>query len=332
MSQGSRTNNKEWAKPRIVVSRCLGFDSCRWNGASIPDPFVDALKPFVEYVTVCPEVEIGLGVPRNPIRIVSAGGEMSLVQSGTGLDVTESMRAFAEKFLGALGPVDGFILKGRSPSCGIKDTKVYPAMGQVSALGTTAGFFGKAALERFPDLAVEDEGRLNNERIWDHFLKRIFTSAAYRKIEETGSLNDLISFHSKNKFLIMSYSQKALRTLGRIVANREHKEIGALRAEYGANLRAAMSKIPRPPANINVAMHMLGYFSEELIAPEKDYFLSTLEMYREERLPLSVPVSLLRSWAIRFGQQYLLEQTFLEPYPQELLGVIPKGFARDIKR
>lgn len=325
------SKKKQWAKPVIVVSRCLGFASCRWNGAVIPDPFVDSLKQFVQFETVCPEVEIGLGVPRNPIRIVASRGDLRLVQSVSGLDVTEKMREFAQRYLANLPPVDGFILKSRSPSCGIKDTKVYPAVGQVSALGTSAGLFGKAVLERFPNLAVEDEGRLNNDRIWDHFLKRIFTFASFREIEDSGSIADMVSFHSKNKFLIMSYGQKGLRTLGRLVANREKRDIAAVRAEYGAALRATMSRIPRPPANINVAHHMLGYFSDKLTASEKDYLLSTLDMYREDRLPLSVPVSLLRSWAIRFDQEYLLGQTYLEPYPQELSPVVGKGAARDLK-
>lgn len=320
-----------FAKPKVVVSRCLGFDNCRWNGATIPDDFVDMLRPFVEFKTLCPELDIDLGVPRNPVRIVAADGDLRLIQQGTEHDLTDKMRIYSERTLDTLGPVDGFILKSRSPSCGIKDTRIYPALGKVAATRTGAGMFGSEVLRRFPGLAIEDEGRLNNDRLRDHFLKRIFTFARFREIKQNAQMKHLVQFQAENKLLLMAYSQKEMRNLGRVVANKDGRPIQEVRDEYDKHLRAAMSRVPTDSANINVLMHMLGFVSEGLSSEEKAFFLDTLEKFRLERVPLAVPQSIIKSWAIRFGQQYLLSQSFLQPYPEGLSTAISKGMARELK-
>jgi len=146
----------------------------------ISDEFVRQMKDRVDFQPVCPEMEIGLGCPRDPIRVVSAGGELRLMQPTTGRDVTREMRAFAAAFLGGLGPVEGFLLKSRSPSCGIKDVKVFATADADEPCGVGAGFFASAVLERFPDTAIEDESRLQNPSLCEHFLTRIFTMAEFR--------------------------------------------------------------------------------------------------------------------------------------------------------
>lgn len=319
-------------RPRLVVSRCLGFEACRWNAAMIPDDHVDALRPHVEFVTVCPEVQAGLGVPRDPVRVVVSGPELRLVQQNSGRDWTGEMTSFSDRFLSGVGEVDGFLLKSRSPSCGVKDTKVYPGLGKVASLRTAPGFFGGAVLSRFPGHAVEDEGRLNNERIWDHFLRKLFTLASYRVRVAGGSMKDLVEFHASNKMLLMAYSQKEMRELGRIAANRDKRPFGEVAGEYRAHLGMALATIPRPAATVNAAMHMLGFSSKSLTGPEKSYFLDLLERYRQGLVPLAALSAMLRSWALRFGQDYILSQTFLDPYPAELAGVVKTGEARDLKR
>ncbi|MBN1678527.1 MAG: DUF523 and DUF1722 domain-containing protein [Candidatus Thermoplasmatota archaeon] len=322
---------RAFPRPRIVVSKCLGFDSCRWNGAMIPDEFVGTLRRFVEFTAVCPELEIGLGVPRNPVRVVDAKGSLRLVQQGTERDVTEDMMRYADGLLSGLQPVDGFILKSRSPSCGIKDTRIYPGMEKVAAMRTSAGIFGAEVLRRFPSLAIEDEGRLINDRIRDHFLKRVFAFARFRELEPTARIRDLVQFQSENKLLLLAYSQKELRAMGHIAANKEGRPIEEVRDEYAKHLHKAMSRMPKDAANVNVLMHMLGFVSDGLSGDEKAFFLDTVQKYRLERLPLSVPLSLIRSWAIRFDQKYLLPQSFLEPYPDELNPVVGRGVARDLR-
>ena len=320
---------RKFPTPIVIVSKCLGFEACRWNGMTIPDLFIKKLGPFVEFKTVCPEVEIGLGVPRNPIRVVKKGNSLRLIQPATGRDVTDSMINFSDSFLLKITEVDGSILKSRSPSCGIKDVKYYPGTEKSMAVEKGPGFFGHAVLERFPDIAVEDEGRLNNFRIREHFLTRIFSLAHWRQIEKTISISALVNFHTDNKLLLMAYSQKELRHLGNIVANHDKKPIKDVVADYGHHFKQAIAKISRNTSNINVIMHALGYFSEDLIKNEKRHFIGILDKYRQGAVPLSSPLSILQSWISRFDQKYLTRQTFFEPYPEELCEITDSGKGRD---
>ncbi|MFO8014042.1 MAG: DUF523 and DUF1722 domain-containing protein [Phycisphaerae bacterium] len=318
----------EFARPRVVVSRCLGFAACRWNGATISDAFVKRLHGHVTFCPVCPEVEIGLGCPRDPIRVVERDGERHLVQPATGRDVSGAMRAYAGRTLDAVGRVDGFLLKSRSPSCGIKDVKIYggPEGKQPHARGE--GFFGGAVLERFGRLAVEDEGRLNNFRIREHFLTKLFTLAAFREVAAGGKMRDLVDFHARNKGLLMGYHQTQLRAMGRIVANHEQKPPEEVFAAYGDGLSKALARPPRFTSMINVLMHALGHVGEGLGADEKAFFLDHLQRYREGKVPLSVLTTLVRSWAVRFEQPYLMGQTYLAPYPEALVEITDSGKGR----
>jgi len=289
---------------------------------------VARLEPHVEFVCVCPEVEIGLGTPREPVRIASSGSGLKLIQPATGLDLTKKMHAFAADFLTSVGEVDGFILKTRSPSCGIGDVKYYAGPERGAPLGKTAGFFGGAVLQRFSDRAIEDEGRLRNLGIREHFLTRIFALARFRWLQESGSMHGLVRFHASNKLLLMAYDQTKLRELGRIVANVERKRKDAVIGMYGDQFRHALQKPPRHSSPINVLMHALGYFKKQLSAREKKHFLDTLESYRKERAPLSSAVSILRSWIIRFESTYLSEQTLFHPFPEHLMALDDLGRGR----
>ncbi len=320
---------RKFATPIVIVSRCLGFAACRWNGVTIPDSFIKKLEPFVEFKTVCPEVEIGLGVPRDPIRIVKKGNDLRLMQPATGRDVTRLMTDFSDGYLSSIAAVDGFILKGRSPSCGVKDVKFYPGMDKAAAVDKGSGFFAGAVLQRFAEVAVEDEGRLSNFRIREHFLTRLFALAHWREIEETKAVPALIDFHTDYKFLLLAYSQKELKTLGQIVANPDKKPAEEVFADYGHHFRRALSRIPRNSVNINVMMHALGYFSEALIKNEKRHFLGILDKYRQGAAPLSGPLSILQSWIYRFDQKYLARQTYFKPYPEQLGEITDSGKGRD---
>jgi uncharacterized protein YbgA (DUF1722 family)/uncharacterized protein YbbK (DUF523 family) len=321
---------RNFAKPNVVVSKCIEFDSCRYNGAMISSPVVDLLKPFVAFHPVCAEVEIGLGIPRSPIRIVLDGGEARLVQPETGLDVTERMQDFAQVYLSGLRDIDGFILKSRSPSCGIKDTKHFAGTDKGSAASKGAGFFGVAVLEVFSGLAIEDEGRLLNYRIREHFFTKIFTLAAFRKVKAAQAMKDLVGFQSEYKYLLMAYNQKELRALGRIVANPDRRPVAEVLDIYEKHLKQALAGAPRYTSCMNVLMHALGYFSRELSSKEKAYFLGTLDEFRARRLPLSVPVGIMKSYIVRFEEPYLARQTFFEPYPEALVSITDSGKGRDL--
>ncbi len=310
---------RQFPRPVVVVSRCLEFDSCRWNGLMISSTEVRALVPLVEFIPVCPEVEIGLGVPRKPIRVVERKGVQRLVQSETERDLTADMRDFSADWLGRLGEVDGFILKDRSPSCGIKDVKVYPSIGKVSALHTKGtGFFGQAVEARFGHLAVETEGRLYDQRLRRHFYTKLFTMAEFRALKKNPSAKELVRFHSDNKYLLMAYNQSVLKQMGRVVANHEKISPAAQCEAYDLLLRQALAKPPRVTSIINVLQHCLGYFSGKLAPKEKKFFLEQTEKYRDGRLPQGVLNALLYSWVMRFNEEYLEPQTFFRPFPEAL--------------
>ena len=322
--------NKGFPRPILFASKCLGFAACRWNGVTIPDKFVAALKPYADFVTACPEAEIGLGIPRDPIRIVYEAGSFKLIQLNTGKDVTSQMKGFSGTLLGGIGKIDGFILKDHSPSCGIKDVKVYPNLKPCSAIKKRAGFFAEDVLEKFPRTAVESEARLSNYAIREQFLTRIFISAKFRELQAAPSMKALVQFHAENKLLLLAYNQKELRAMGKIVANHEKKDPKTVFAEYGEHLYDAFSGRARQASCINVLEHAMGYFSDGLSSDEKKFFLNSLEEFRRDQVTLSVPVNLLRSYIVRFKEEYLAQQTFFEPYPHGLLETVDSGKGRSI--
>lgn len=303
----------------MVLSRCIEFAKCRYDGSMIPSDFVKALEPHVDFLPVCAEMEIGLGVPRDSIRIVSINGEHRLVQPATGLDVTDKMRDFSSSFLASLQEVDGFILKYRSPSCGMKDIKVYSGSAKSTAVSKTAGFFGGAVVKTFPDLAIEDEGRLRNFNIREHFLTKLYALASFREMQKHGTVSDLIQFHTENKLLLAAHSQKEVKILGNIVANRESQNFADQARLYRMHLGEALKRPPRYTSKANVLNHSLGYFSEELSIDEKANFLRNIERFKERRLPFSALLAVLQSWIARFRVEYLSNQTLFEPFPEELI-------------
>jgi uncharacterized protein YbgA (DUF1722 family)/uncharacterized protein YbbK (DUF523 family) len=309
---------REFPKPVVVVSKCITFEPVRWNGQIIASEFVEKLRPYVNFVPVCPEVEIGLGVPRDPIRIVLVKGEKKLLQPTTGFDFTDKMTKFSDSFLDSLEAVDGFILKSASPSSGFKNVKVYPSIEKVSSIEKAPGFFGGSVLQKFPNLAIEDERRLLNPRIREHFLTKLFTLASFREVKKSGKVRDLVKFQADNKYLFTAYNQTALRVLGKLAANQEHKVFDETMKNYEIHLYYALARNPSSGATINVMSKMMGYFSHQLSKDEKTFFLSSVDKYRAGRLPLSACMSILKAWIVRFKQEYLSNQTLLEPYPEQL--------------
>lgn len=310
---------RSFIRPKIVISKCIEFDHCRYDGSIIPSDFVKALKPHADFRPVCPEMEIGLGVPRSSIRIVSVNGELRLVQPATGLDVTEKMMDFSDHFLSSLSDVDGFILKFRSPSCGMKHIRVYSSSENKVPVSKTSGFFGGAVVNSFPDLAVEDEGRLRNFNIREHFLIKLYALASFREVQNDGSISKLIQFHTANKLMLAAYNQKEAKILGRIVANDEKLDFAEQARLYRKHLANAFKRPPKYTSKVNVLMHSLGYFSDELSRDEKAHFLWNIERYKNRKIPFSALLAVLQSWIVRFEEEYLRNQTFFEPFPEDLI-------------
>jgi uncharacterized protein YbgA (DUF1722 family)/uncharacterized protein YbbK (DUF523 family) len=319
----------EICRPRILLSRCIEHDHCRFNGGIVASPEIRKLKPFVEYVTVCPEVSIGLSIPREAIRIIKKNSEKRLVWSLSGKDITQDMKDYTERYLRELTDIDGAVLKSRSPTCGVKDVKIYPSTGKVASLNEkTTGMFGGAVAEFFQNMPVEDEGRLTNFRIREHFYTRIFTHRRFMDIKKSPSMAKLVDFHTRHKYLFMIYSQKELKTAGRIVANHDKKSLGQVLDAYENSLVRMFYTMPRRPSVMNVLMHLMGYFSLHLSPEEKAFFLDQLELFREEKIPQSSVVLILKSWIVRFKNDYLKNQFFFEPFPRELVSVSDSGKAK----
>jgi len=320
---------EKFATPVVVVSRCLGFDACRHDGAILPDKFLAKMADHVEFVDVCPEVAIGLGTPRDPIRIVEQEGRRRLVQPSTGADLTERMNEFSASFLSGLREPDGFVLKNRSPSCAISDTKIYASAETKQApLGRGPGLFAGAVLERFGDVPVIDEGRLSNFTIREHFLTAIFVSARWREIRATGSMHALTDFHASLKFLLYGRNETELRNMGRIAANPDKLPFDETARLYEVSLERAFAKPATPRATINAMQHAIGFCKSELSAPEKRHFAELLDGYRAGKLPLSAPVAVLRSYIVRFELEYLARQRFFAPYPPDLVEIRDSGKGR----
>ncbi|MFX1389076.1 MAG: YbgA family protein [Promethearchaeota archaeon] len=307
-------------KPIVIVSKCLEFEHCRWNGNIISSPIVKILKSHVEFRPICAEVEIELGVPRNPVRLVIEGEELKMIQPATNKDFTNKMNEFAYNFLNSLENVDGFILKAKSPSCGLYNTKYYQAATKgAPKIEEGSGLFGKKVIQMFPNIAIETEGRLTNFRIREHWLIKLFTLANWRKLKSSRSKQELINFHTKNKFLFMAYNQNRMKALGRIVANEERLNFEDLVHIYEVNLNDLLKMPPEYSSHINVLMHAFGYFKKKLTFEEKAFFLDELEKYRTGCIPLFVLQNLLNSWINRFDESYLRQQSYFKPFPEELI-------------
>ncbi|MDI6700969.1 MAG: DUF523 and DUF1722 domain-containing protein [bacterium] len=304
-------------KPKILVSKCLGFDACRWNGVIIEEQFIKKLSDFVEFITVCPEVEIGLGVPRDRIRIIKKNGEYFLIQYKTEKDITKVMENFSKKFLKKIEKenIDGVILKDRSPSCGIKDVKIFSDKNVVVQKGS--GFFAKDVVNTFTNIPVESEGRLNNLYLKENFLTKVFLISRFRNLKK--EMKELVKFHSQNKYLFLSYNQKMLRELGTIVANLKKEDVEKVFKSYGETLLSGLKKNYRKNSYYNTLLHIFGYFKDSLKKEEKNFILKNIEDFKNDKVGLLTTLILLKSYVIRFDIDYLKEQTIFKPFPEELI-------------
>ena len=310
---------RNFAKPVVFVSRCLGFAACRYDGVAIGDDLIAAMRPHAEFRAVCPEMAVGLGVPRERIRIVRAGRALRLVQPATGRDLTNALTRFAELRLTSANGLHGFILKSRSPTCGISDAKRYSRADSKSPIGRGAGLFAAAALRKFPDLPIEDEARLADPRLREHFLTRLFTKAAFEEVARSRLLKALVQFQAANETLLEAHSRKDAAELRRIVANRERRSLDALLPDYRARLAQALARPGKAGTNITALLRAMESLSKPPGAREKARFLAALEKYRAGKLPLSAPRRILRDWIAKNpDDKFLARQTFFEPYPNEL--------------
>lgn len=300
-------------KPKILLSKCFSYP-VRYNGGIVHDGFVEKLKKFVDYELVCPEIAIGLGVPRQRLIIQKLDGRKHLYQPETNKYLTKEILEWADSFAKSVDTVDGFLLKSKSPSCGIASANLY-VEGKIT--GRTDGFFAEAIKEHFSFLPIEHEGRLKNSELRDNFLIRVFAFADFRQLKKEGTANDLVKLHTRYKYLLMTYNQKILQELGRLVADGKLSPKEKI-AKYETIFYRAFGKRPSRTRHYNTIQHIFGYFKAELNQREKSHFLNLLKEYLGGDLELRTILEILNSFAFRFDNEYLLNQKYINPFPKEL--------------
>lgn len=330
---------------KIGISTCLLGKNVRYDGGHSHDPFLTGtLGQFLEYVPVCPEVECGMPVPREAIRLVGDVDNPKLMTQKTGVDKTSMMQDWIEKKLKTLEDEElcGFIFKNKSPSSGLYRIKVYGEDGQVKS-NNGVGLFARAFTLHFPRIPVEESGRLHDPKLRENFIENIFTLKRWRDVikgfrqknasnessfnenSDNGSLSQgslkmgaLVDFHTKNKLLLLSHSEKIYRQMGRLVADCKNIERDILLDQYEALLLQALALLTTTKKNINVLLHMMGYFKQQLEAREKAELLDNIEHYRAGYVPLIVPMTLIKHYVLKYDEKYLSRQTYLNPHPVEL--------------
>jgi uncharacterized protein YbgA (DUF1722 family)/uncharacterized protein YbbK (DUF523 family) len=310
-----------FGQPRVGVSSCLLGEEVRFNGGHKRYRFLtDSLDRYVDWVPYCPEIQIGLGTPREAIRLTADGRLVN--RSGTA-DHTAAMAA-----LPLPADLDGYVFKAKSPSCGIRAIPRYrddgqPSDGQPSdgqpSDGQAAdhagrGLYASRVLSAFPLLAVEDEGRLNDPGLREAFVERIFAAARLRSVlSGPWTAGDLVAFHARHKLQMLAHDPARYRSAGRVVAA---AGTAWAAAAYRDLFLAAMASPATRGRNANALQHAYSRIGRELDRPRRHDLMARIEAYRRGEEPLSVPIALLAHHAA--GLPWLAEQTYLRPFPADL--------------
>jgi uncharacterized protein YbgA (DUF1722 family)/uncharacterized protein YbbK (DUF523 family) len=304
---------------RIGISSCLLGERVRYDGNHKHDHYISGtLGRLFHFVPYCPEVAIGLGVPREPIRLEGDPcAPHAIGVRDKSIDVTIALAEYGRKVVNNSQEISGFIFKSSSPSCGMERVKVYqppatPHRGR--------GIFAAAIMDGLPLLPVEEEGRLGEPELRENFLERVFTFHRWQQLNRTHlTAQRLVEFHTRHKLIVMAHSTEAYRALGRLVAEAGQQPLHELAAHYISGLMAALKHHATPRRHTNVLHHLLGYLKKQLDSADKAELLELIEQYRLGQLPLIVPISLLRHHFRRHPHPYVAGQLYLEPLPQELM-------------
>ena len=309
------------SRVRIGISACLLGEEVRFDGGHRRDPFLtEVLGPHVTWVPVCPEVELGLGTPRETLRLVRSGRDLRMITTRTGVDHTEAMNRWSRKRLEQLAAENlcGYVLKKDSPSCGMEAVKVHGRVSFPERNGR--GLFARALLKRFPSLPVEEEGRLADPALRENFIERVF---AYRRLRDLFAPGwtpaGLIRFHTSHKMALLAHSTTAYRELGRLVADIPKIPRREVRLRYEQKFMTALALIATTRRHTNVLMHMTGHLKGRVDPESKSELLQAIDEYRRSLVPRIVPLTLIRHHARAHDVEYLEGQTYLDPDPRELL-------------
>ncbi len=309
-------------KIKIGVSSCLVGEKVRWNGDHKQDRYVrEVLARYFEYVSICPEMEVGMGVPRETVALYGDLEKSRLISKKTQTDWTTPMQKYIKSRINSLTHEDicGYIFKSKSPSCGLGRVPVYSEFGS-HKVKHGPGMFAQAFTQKFPLIPTEDEGRLNDSKIRENFIVKVFSFYRLQNLFEKGfSSGALVKFHTQHKFLLLAHSRKHYDSLGQLVAKPKSIKAEELKEKYGKVFMEALSLKSTPKKNTDVLLHMMGFLKKTLTKGEKENILSAIEDYRKELLPLIVPVTLIRHQVNKHNIEYLADQVYLNPHPKELM-------------
>lgn len=317
------------ARPLIVVSKCLGFENVRYDGGIIHSQIIEDIYPFADFITVCPEVEIGLGVPRDVIRIVKKDGKKRLVQPKTKKDVTEMMDNFTDKFLGDLPLVDGFIFKSKSPTIGIRNVKIYSDIEKNEAFDHGSGFFAEKIIKKYAKYPMEEEDRLRNKIIRHHFLTKLFTFADFRNVKLSNSTENLRLFHSYNRFLFRLYDRNMSLEMDEFIEKTKSSKFETSLNEYEKMMKHTLSNFPKSNEYSTIANEIFHSIHDSLNKVERDYLTSEIKKYETNRLGCDALLDILKLYVMRFGESKNEFSRLFSPYPDTLKSEVETDRDRD---
>ena len=308
-------------KPKLGISACLLGQKVRYDGGHKCDLFLTELfGKFFEWIPICPEVEVGMGVPRESVRLVGTTSDPKMIAEQSGRDWTDSMKRFASQRTRDLAEkhLSGYIFKKNSPSCGMDRVRVYNSKGTAERQGR--GLFAAALMSHGPLLPVEEEGRLSDLKLRENFIERVFGYHRWQQASsERRSVAALVRFHTSHKYLLLAHSQRHYCQLGGLVAAAKQRPLAAVYATYGRIFMEALAVHATAMTHANVLDHMMGYFSKQLTAPERQELVQLIGSFRRQLIPLVVPITLIRHYSKKYQIEYLQGQLYLEPSPKELM-------------
>ena len=306
---------------RLGISRCLLGDEVRYDGGHKRDSFLtDVFGRYVEWVPVCPEVEAGLGTPREPMRLVGDPTRPRLMTITSGKDHTEALERMTADRITQLNGMDlsGYVFKKDSPTCGVERVRIYNERGMPARKGI--GIFAHAFIERFPLIPVEEEGRLCDPSLRENFIERVFCYRRFQDLLGPGVTRQaLVRFHTIHKYLLLAHSPQRYQLLGWLVGQAERHPPKEVALRYGGLFMQTLAMQATVHKHVNVLQHILGFFKNRLSSQEKTELLGVIGDYHRGLTPLIVPLTLVRHYVQIFDVRYIRDQVYLNPHPKELM-------------